>query len=220
MDIYQALYTTRAMRRMHADPVPESVQARILDAAIRAPTGGNSQQWRFILVDEGSLLADLGVLYRECMVELWSQHYSKQIELAAVDPESPANAAFLRMRRSAQHLAEHFENIPLLMLAYSRFDPSGGSIFPAVWSAMLAARAEGVGATLMTVLSQRENEVASLVQVPEAKRWGLACSVAFGYPTGSWGVARRRPAHEVSSRNSWTGDLGFKVPDPLWPEAN
>ncbi len=220
MYIYEALYTTRAMRRMLTDPVPESVQARILDAAIRAPTGGNMQQWRFLLIDEAPLLAELGPLYRECMADLWAGNYSKQIEQATADPEAPENAAFLRMSRSAQHLADHFDGIPLLMLAYSRFDSSGGSIFPAVWSAMLAARAEGVGATLMTILSLREDEVASLVRVPEGKRWKLACSVAFGYPKGNWGVAHRRPAHEVAARNSWDGELGFEVPDPLWPGSS
>ncbi len=52
MDVYEALYTTRAMRRLKPDLVPADVQRRILDAAIRAPTGGNAQSWRFLLVDD------------------------------------------------------------------------------------------------------------------------------------------------------------------------
>ncbi|MFQ5517627.1 MAG: nitroreductase family protein [Acidimicrobiia bacterium] len=216
MDVFDALYTTRAMRRMHPDAIPMDVQGRILDAAIRAPNGGNTQQWRFVLVDSVELKAQIGPLYRASMGELWGRYYSKQIELAAADPESPENAAFLRMRRSAQHLADHFEEIPLLMLAFSRFDPSGGSIFPAVWSAMLAGRAQGIGSTLVTVLSWSEDQVAALLQVPQGKHWSLACGVAFGYPRGRWGVARRQPVNAVAARNGWDGDLGLDIPEPLW----
>ena len=64
MDIEEALYTTRAMRRVRPDPVPLDVQARILDAAIRAPSGGNTQNWRFLLVDDPTVLSELGPLYR------------------------------------------------------------------------------------------------------------------------------------------------------------
>ena len=64
MDVYEALYTTRAMRRVKPDPIPHDVQARILDAAVRAPTGGNAQEWRFLLVDDPGVKARLGPLYR------------------------------------------------------------------------------------------------------------------------------------------------------------
>ena len=67
MDVYEALYTTRAMRRLKPDPIPESVQAKILDAAIRAPTGGNTQNWRFLLVDDKQLIAQLAAIYQRCI---------------------------------------------------------------------------------------------------------------------------------------------------------
>ena len=67
MDVREALYTTRAMRRVKSDPVPDDVQMRILDAAIRAPTGGNTQDWRFVLVDDKDQIAEIGDLYRECI---------------------------------------------------------------------------------------------------------------------------------------------------------
>ena len=65
MNVYEALYTTRAMRRLRPDPIPYDVQARILDAAIRAPTPGNSQNWRFLLVDDPAIKARLATLYRQ-----------------------------------------------------------------------------------------------------------------------------------------------------------
>jgi len=67
MDVYEALYTTRAMRRVRPDPIPHAVQARILDAAIRAPSGGNSQNWRFVLVDDPAVKRQLGPLYRDSL---------------------------------------------------------------------------------------------------------------------------------------------------------
>jgi hypothetical protein len=59
-----------------------------------------------------------------------------------------------------------------------------------------------------------------ILAVPPDKGWTLACCVSFGYPTGRWGVAARRPAHEVTYRNSWGSDPGLQVPEPLWPAAD
>ena len=140
MDLYEALYTTRAMRRVKPDPVPDDVQALILDAAIRAPSGGNIQSWRFLLVDDPQIKARVGPLYRESLVELWQTAYKDRRVAAEADPGSATSARFFRMARSAQYLADHFEDVPLFMFAFAPDEQSGGSIFPAVWSAMLAAR--------------------------------------------------------------------------------
>ena len=97
MDVYEALYTTRAMRRVRPDPIPYPVQARILDAAIRAPSGGNTQGWRFILVDDPAVKAELGPLYRDSIGQLWATAYRDRVERAQSAPEEPQNAATLRM---------------------------------------------------------------------------------------------------------------------------
>jgi nitroreductase len=218
MDVYEALYTTRAMRRVRPDPVPQDVQARILDAAIRAPSGGNSQNWRFMLVDDPAVKSKLGPLYRECAAILWATGYKERLERARAHPDDPASASLLKVQASAQHLADHFEDVPLYLMAFARNDPSGGSIFPAVWSAQLAARAEGVGSALTTILgSFRRDQTLEILGVPAGRGWEMACCVSFGYPTGRWGVAPRRPAHEVAYRNTWGGDLGLEIPEPLWP---
>lgn len=216
MDVFEALYTTRAMRRMHPDPIPVEVEQRILDAAIRAPSGGNTQQWRFVLVDDPEIKAQLGPLYRELIAGLWTHVYVDRIRAAHADPGDPESVATLKMQRSAQHLADHFEDTPLLLLGLVRMDDTGGSIFPAVWSAMLAARAQGVGSALTTLFSRRSDEVLAVLGAPPDEGWRLACCVALGYPRGRWGVAQRRPAHEVAHRNRWGGDLGYELHDPLW----
>jgi len=104
----------------------------------------------------------------------------------------------------------------LFLIAFSRGDDSGGSIFPAVWSAQLAARAEGVGSALTSVLGIHGEVAMEILGVPSGKGWKMSCCVSFGYPTGRWGVAVRRPVHEVAYRNTWGTDIGFEISEPLW----
>jgi nitroreductase len=215
MDVYEALYTCRAMRRVRPDPVPLEVQARILDAAIRAPTGGNAQTWHFLLVDDHAVKAQLGPLYRDSMDQLWKTVYAPRIAAAAADPEHPDSVQFESVRRSAQHLADHFEDVPLFLFGFAQHDPSGGSIYPAEWSAQLAARAEGVGSAVVLSVFHGP-EAYNILGVPPDEGWIMACCVSFGYPQGRWGVAPRRPVHEVSSRNRWGSPVGFEIDRPLW----
>jgi nitroreductase len=217
VDIYEALYTTRAMRRVRPDPVPMEVQARILDAAIRAPTGGNAQNWAFLLVDDKEVLGRIAPLYRDSIDQLWSVIYADRLAAAAADPEAPESIAMLKVQRSAQWLADHFDEVPLYLFGFIQHDPTGGSIFPAVWSAQLAARAEGVGSSLTVVLGVfHSDETYDILGVPKDQGWLMACCVSFGYPTGRWAVAPRRPVHEVAYRNQWGAPVGFEAHQPLW----
>lgn len=205
------------MRRVTDQPIPVDVQARILDAAVRAPSGGNAQNWRFLLVDDADVKAQLGPIYRECMAMLWAGHYAPRIAAAEADPDAEESQQFFRIRRSAQHLADNFERYPLVLFGFSQHDPTGGSIFPAVWNAMLAARGEGVGASLTSVLLFKADEVRAVLGVPGDEGWHMACCVTFGYPTGRWGVAERTPVEDVAYANRWGEPLGFPVDGPLWP---
>ena len=85
MDVYEALYTTRAMRRVKPDPIPLEVQRRVLDAAVRAPSGGNAQNWRFMLVDDPDVKASIGPIYRECLGSLWTTYYKPRVDAAAAE---------------------------------------------------------------------------------------------------------------------------------------
>ncbi len=205
------------MRRVTSEPIPREVQERILDAAIRAPSGGNTQNWRFMLVDDPDVRAKIAPLYRSALSELWSGFYAARIAAAEADPESEDSKQMFRIRRSADHLADHFADVPLLLFGFAQFDASGGSIFPAVWSAMLVARGEGVGSALTSVLAFRSAEVFELLGVPTEEGWHMACCVTFGYPTGKWGVAARSPVQDVSYRNRWGEPVGFEIDEPLWP---
>lgn len=217
MDVFEALYTTRAMRRVRPDPVPSDVQASILDAAIRAPTGGNAQNWRFLLVDDAEVIARLAPLYKAGIDSLWVTLYADRVAWAAEDPDDPERQAFLRVQRSAQWAADNFTAYPLLLFGFAQHDPTGGSIYPALWSAQLAARAHGVGSTLTAVLLFADGEVKEILGVPADEGWNQAGCVLMGYPTGRWGVAERQPVQQVSFRNRWGEPLGVEVTDPLWP---
>lgn len=214
MDLYEALYTTRAMRRVTPDPVPRDSLRRILDAAIRAPSGGNAQNWRMVLVDDPEVRAALGPLYRSAYSTLNEVVYAGRRQAA----EDAGDQAALRVMRSSDWLAENFETVPAWLLFFSRNDPAGASIYPAVWSAMLAARGEGFGTCLTTILGNFEEEdTCRLLGVPADKGWQLKAAVSMGTPLGRWGVAARRPAEEVTYANRWDRALPFAVDGPLWP---
>lgn len=214
MDLYEALYTTRAMRRVSPDPVPEEAIAQILDAAIRAPSGGNAQNWRMIVVSDPDVQADLAPLYRSAYEELQNTIYKGRRQKVV----ESGDEASLRVMRSSDWLAENAEQVPLWILFFSRNDPSGASIYPAVWNAMLAARGLGLGTCLTTVLGIfRSPEMFELLDVPTEKGWVLSAVVTCGQPLGTWGVAQRAPAERVTYGQRWGRELGFEVNGPLWP---
>ena len=211
MDIYEALYTTRAMRRLKPDPIPHDVQARILDAAIRAPHIGEG--WRFLLVDDAEIKSQLAPLYRQGFERM----IGGQLGDALADLLK-ADTPMGRTIRSGVHLAHHFADVPLLLIGFGR-TREGSGIYPALWSAMLAARAEGIGSTLTGMLqSFFADEVFDILGVPKDAGWYMHGVIPMGYPIGTWRVAPRKPVHEVAARNSWQGELGFTVAEPLWPK--
>ena len=211
MDIYEALYTTRAMRRLKPDPIPYEAQARILDAAIRAPNIG--QEWRFLLVDDQEIKSQFAPLYRQGF-ERMIGGAPEELFANVIKTDTPMG----RTVRSGLHLVNHFAEVPLLLLGFGR-NRDGAGVYPALWSAMLAARADGIGSTLTGFLqSYFANEVMEILGVPKDEGWYLHGVVAMGYPTGRWGVGDRKAVHEVAARNSWQGDLGFTAPEPLWPK--
>ena len=209
MDIYETIYTTRAMRRLKGDPISYDVQARILDAAIRAPHIGEG--WRFILVDDPEIKSQLAPLYR--------QGFERMIGGAPEEVFADVMKTDTQMGRSVRsglYLVNHFAEVPLLLIGFGR-TKDGAGIYPALQNAMLAARAEGIGSTLTGFLqSFFANEVMDILGVPKDAGWTMHGVVPMGYPTGKWGVGARKPVHEVAARNSWQGDLGFTVPEPLW----
>lgn len=214
MDVFEALYTTRAMRRVSTDPVPPEVASAMLDAAVRAPSGGNSQNWRFIVVTDPEVRRQLAPVYHRAWDQLQATVYRGRWERARQEGDEAA----MRVMRSSRWLADNFGQVPMWFLAFSRNDPSGASIYPAVWSAMLAARAHGIGTCLTTILGIFEAEATlEILRVPVEKGWQLSAAVSCGYPLGRWGVAERAPVERVAFSNRWGEALQFEVDGPRWP---
>jgi nitroreductase len=214
MDVFEALYTTRAMRRVSSDPIPQDVIVSMLDAAVRSPSGGNSQNWRWITVTDRDTIGDLAALYASAWDELNRTVYAGRAEAA----RERGDEATLRVLDSSQWLADNFDSVPLVVLPYHRNDPTGASIYPGVWSLMLAARAHGVGTTLTTVLGMFKGpELAELLGVPLDKGWVNAAAVTCGYPLGRWGVAKRGPAHSVVYAERWGEPPDWVADEPRWP---
>jgi nitroreductase len=210
MDLYEALYTTRAMRRVRPDPIPDHVVASMLDAAIRAPSGSNAQSWRWLTITDRDTVTSLGDLYAAAWQTLRDTVYKDR---------EPTDPQMVRVTRSSEWLAANFGTVPLVVLPYTRNDPSGASIYPAVWSLMLAARGHGVGTTLTTILGMFQGKALNeLLGAPTERGWANAAAVPCGYPIGTWAVAARKPAHEVVYRDRWGNPPVWTVPDPLWPQ--
>jgi nitroreductase len=214
MDLREALYTTRAMRRITGEPIPREIQARILDAAVRAPSAGNTQTWRFLLVDDPATKARLGRIYRDCMDQFGRAHYGDRTAAAEADPDDPDGQRHLRVMRSSDWLADNFEKY-LLLFAFGSDDVS--SLLPALWNAQLAARGEGVGSTLTRMLAARSSDVFEVLGVPGDEGWQMAACVAFGWPTGRWALAERAPVEAVTYQDRWGEPLDFPVDGPLGP---
>ena len=215
MDLNEALYTTRAMRRVSSKPIPSNVIQAMLDAAVRSPSGGNAQNWRWLTVTDRDTVLALGELYAQGWEELNATLYKgkKEAAIATGDEDS------MRVLSSSQWLADNFDKVPLVVLPYHRNDPSGASIYPAVWSLMLSARSFGVGTTLTTILGMFEHEeVAELLGVPVEKGWRNAAAIPCGYPLGRWGVAKRAPVHDIVYEETWGAEPGWSVDAPMWQE--
>ncbi|NBN89173.1 MAG: nitroreductase [Actinobacteria bacterium] len=217
MDLYNALYTTRAMRRVKPDPIPDDIVKKLLDAAIRAPSGGNQQKWRFLLLTDPSKKSELQRLYREGLTELNATQYKAVMDLIQNgDPTDPAVIQAKKTNASAEWLADNLDRVPLIVFAWGK--PNGeSSIYPALWSLQLAATAEGIGSALTTLLFKKHTkQVLDILGAPEPTEWVPMAMVTLGYPTGKWAVAKRQPAHEVTFQESWGTPVSWRVDSPLW----
>ena len=197
MELHEAMYSLRAMRRLKTDPVPEELIWKVLDAAIRAPSGGNRQPWNFIIVTDAEKKRKIGEWY----LDGWNAVYG------AAQGAMEAEGDQARTLRSADHLANHLAEAPVFIIPTVRasgvaaVSGMGSSIFPAVQNLMLAARAEGLGTTLTTLHKTHEAEVKELLGVPEGVE--TMCLIPMGWPKGKFGQGPRLPVEKVTYWDGW-----------------
>ena len=217
MDVFEALYTTRAMRRVKEDSIPNDVIKSIMDSAIRAPSGSNRQDWKFLVVTDKKTREELADIYRETWDYYVKSFYNDSEDLGASSLKNKDEIETVkRISNSASWLAENYHKVPLLVLAFSRNDPTGSSIYPAIWNLMLAARGHGVGTCLTTVMNFKTEDVYKVLNVPSDKGWTLNATITAGYPLGKWGVAARKPVEEVTYLNKWGESPDWNLTEPLW----
>ena len=217
MDVFEALYTTRAMRRVKEDPIPDEIIKSMIDSAIRAPSGSNRQDWRFVAVTDQEVRTQLADIYKETWDYYVKSFYNSSSDLGASNLKDKEQIESVRrISNSASWLAENYDKVPLLVLAFSRNDPTGSSIYPAIWSLMLAARSHGIGTCLTTVMSFKTEEVYEVLDIPADKGWALNATITAGYPLGKWGVAERKPVEEVTFLNKWGQSPDWNLTKPLW----
>jgi len=210
-NVYEAMSTLRAVRRLKPDPIPTDVLGRVLQAAAWAPTGGNAQPWRIVLATDPKPKAALGALYAES----WKTFAKGYAARFATLPEAD-RAREMRTLAAGDYLAEHFHEAPaiavfcfnpkLMAITDEKLDRvsvvGGGSIYTAVQNLMLACRAEGLGCVLTTLLCIHEEKVREILAIPQP--WGTAAAIPMGYPIArGHGPIRRRAAQQLVYANSW-----------------
>jgi nitroreductase len=222
--LFEAMYSARALRRFKPDPVPDQVMTKILDAAIRAPSGSNEQRWLFVVVKDAEQRRKLGAIYKK------SSDIARALYANRARPEHMSQEAFDRLMASAMYLMDHMAEAPVLLVAClhpqqggaqpaPNLPPdlaprlrqmvrlSGSSIYPAVQNIILACRAHGLGTVLTTVHVFYEDEVRAVLGLPpEVQTYAL---MPIGYPRGKFGPVQRRPVSDVACLdrygNAWKG---------------
>jgi nitroreductase len=199
-DLFEIIRTTRSMRRLKPDPVPNELVRKILEAGTCAPSGGNMQRWRFLVIRDAEIKRTVGAYYKRAWDEQVAPRYRSGEPAPGTNRER-----FLRLLDAAEHLAAHIHEAPVWIVpcleGATPTRTSGSSIYPAVQNMLLAARALGLGATLTTLYLSFEKEVeAALGLPPNVHSYAL---LPVGYPLGRFGPVRRVPLADVVFENRW-----------------
>jgi nitroreductase len=210
--LFEAMYSARSLRRFKPDPVPDDVISKILDAAIRAPSGSNEQSWEFVVVKDPEQRKKIGAIYKKGGTILMAVYSNR------VRPPHMSQETYDRLLASATYLVDHMGDAPVLLFAcLKQTAPSGpppqlppeavagmknmgrivgSSIYPAVQNIILACRALGLGTVLTTLHLFFEDEVKAILGLPpQVQTYAL---MPIGYPQGKFGPIKRRPINEVA----------------------
>lgn len=209
MELFEAMRTTRAIRRFTDQPVTDDEIVTCIRAAVQAPNGGNVQPWQFVVVTDPAIKRAIGEVYRRAY-----DRYEPAVEAQRPPPRSGEAADRLaRTRRSARYLADHIGDAPVMVLVLMPIIPWGArddqgemdigplyaSVYPAVQNLMLAARGLGIGSTMTTVFRIYHDEVRAICGIPD--QYEIVALAPLGRPAGRFGVAQRRPAEQVTHWN-------------------
>jgi nitroreductase len=218
--LFEAIYSARSLRHLKPDQIPEEIITRVLDAAIRASSAGNAQNWAFVVVRDAEKRQRLGAIYRK------ASDIASEIYKARGRPAHMTEEQYRRFMTSGAHLWDHMGDAPVLLVPCLRHRPPpppemlppaiqaryeeerayearirGASIYPAVQNVILACRAFGLGTVITTNHIRCEDEVKTLLGLPDdVSTYAL---MPIGYPEGEFGPLARKPLREVAFAERW-----------------
>lgn len=202
------LTTTRSVRKRLdlTQPVPQDVVLDCLRIATQAPSGGNSQPWRWLVVDDADT--------KKRLAELYSRSHDPYMAGNRAAAEAAGRLEEMSaIMDSSQYLSDHMAEVPVLVIPclLSRMSPGAdtaetagfyGSILPAVWNFMLALRSRGLGSAYTTLHLAFEAEAAEILGIPDTVTQTALIPVAY-YKGDDFKPARRRPVEDVVYVNQW-----------------
>ncbi len=212
--LFHTLYSTRALRRFKPDPIPDEVLFQLLDAAIRAPSGQNAQDWRFVIVRSREALKRM---------QAWSQIPWQRYQARFEDEPGRIDELPRSQRlslRSVEYLVNHLAEVPVVVIVCGlrgRHGTPGGSTFPAVQNLLLAARGLGLAGSVFNFPLRGGQEFREMFNIPENNE--IYCVLPLGYPTDKHGPVGRKPVkavvYEERFGNGWRyaedqADLGWE----------
>ena len=194
MSLGETMFTQRAIRRFRPEPIPDADLQDILEAAIRAPNGGNTQPWHFLVIKDPDLRTKFAELYHEAW---WAKRRDQGIK-GPQDLPPGKNSM-----RSAMRLADQIGQAPVIVLLCATAQGAGpmASVIPAAQNLLLAATAFGIGGTITTLHADVEERVHKLLGIPESAQ--VVYCLPLGYPRGTFGPVQRKPLSEVCSYDRW-----------------
>jgi nitroreductase len=227
MPLLEAMMTQRAVRRVLPDPVDDAVVLKCIELALRAPTGSNGQNWEFIVVKDRRIKEKLAKRYRQAWVVALATQYrpwttGRGFGRRLADNDEPMT----KLLRAVQWQVDHFAEIPVLVVpclgggareGQLPYLPSphvlvsglAGSIYPSVQNLLLAARAMGLGANLLTLPLWSVTSARRILGLPTSVT--PYCVVPLGWPLGRYGPTTRKPVEQVAhldgyGNRAWLGN--------------
>jgi nitroreductase len=213
MGLFEAIYTTRALRRFKPDPIPEAILFQLFDAAIRAPSGRNAQDWRFVVITDAEIKHRL----QAWAMEGWAQYQPQYAANPALIDQLPRTQRLAL--KGVEHLVHHLAEVPVLVLVCGlrgRHSTPGGSAFPAVQNLLLASRALGLGATIFNLPLRDRQALMQALGIPDTNQ--IYCLIPLGYAFDRPGPVRRKPVKRVVYWERWEQSWAFAAaqPDEGW----
>jgi nitroreductase len=202
MPLGEAIFSQRSIRKFKSDPIPVEDIHTIVEAAVRAPNGGNRQVGRFLaLTDRKKIHDEFGPLYYEAW---WAKRRDEGHKWTSLEQISAED----RNHRAAAQLASEMKDAPAVVFALAMNNGPANSVIPACQNLMLAARALGIGSLPTTLHPSVMDRFRAMFKIPADVAFHFR--IPLGYPRGSFGPNVRKPTSETTFLNAWGEAVPWK----------